>query len=51
MFEIAHGAALAAEIPNSRLLTLEGAGHVRHRADWEVIAQAILEHTASHGSH
>jgi pimeloyl-ACP methyl ester carboxylesterase len=46
MFDVAHGAALSEEIPGARLLTLEGAGHVRHRADWDAIAQAILEHTS-----
>jgi len=45
MFPLAHGDALAREIPGARLLTLEGAGHGVERADWETIAQAILEHT------
>jgi pimeloyl-ACP methyl ester carboxylesterase len=44
MFPIQHGEALAAEIPNARLLRLEGAGHGVDRADWETIAEAILEH-------
>jgi pimeloyl-ACP methyl ester carboxylesterase len=47
MFPLAHGQALAAEIPGARLLTLEGAGHGVDRADWEPIAQAILAHTAA----
>jgi pimeloyl-ACP methyl ester carboxylesterase len=46
MFPLAHGQALAEEIPNARLLTLEGAGHGIYRADWEAIAGAIVEHTA-----
>jgi pimeloyl-ACP methyl ester carboxylesterase len=46
MFPLAHGQALAEEIPRARLLTLEGAGHGVDRADWKNIAQAILEHTA-----
>jgi pimeloyl-ACP methyl ester carboxylesterase len=46
MFDIAHGVALSEEIPGARLLSLEGAGHLRHPADWETIAQAILEHTS-----
>jgi pimeloyl-ACP methyl ester carboxylesterase len=46
MFPLAHGEALAREIPGARLLTLEGAGHGVERADWETIARAILAHTA-----
>jgi pimeloyl-ACP methyl ester carboxylesterase len=46
MFPLAHGQALAREIPGARLLTLEGAGHGVDRADWEPIAHAILAHTA-----
>ena len=45
MFPLAHGEALATEIPGARLLTLEGAGHGVDRADWEPIARAILTHT------
>jgi pimeloyl-ACP methyl ester carboxylesterase len=45
MFPLAHGRALAEEIPNARLLTLEGAGHGVDRADWEPIVGAILAHT------
>jgi pimeloyl-ACP methyl ester carboxylesterase len=45
MFPPEHGAALAAEIPDARLLTLEGAGHGVYRADWENIVSAILEPT------
>ncbi len=44
MFPIGHGEALAEEIPDARLLRLEGAGHGVHRADWEAIIAAILEH-------
>jgi pimeloyl-ACP methyl ester carboxylesterase len=47
MFPVKHGEALAEEIPGARLLALEGAGHGVNRADWETIAQAILEHTAA----
>jgi pimeloyl-ACP methyl ester carboxylesterase len=47
MFPLEHGEAVAAEIPNARLLLLEDAGHGIHRADWEAIAHAILEHTAA----
>ena len=48
MFPIEHGAAVAREIPDARLLTLEEAGHGVERADWETIARAILAHTV-HG--
>jgi pimeloyl-ACP methyl ester carboxylesterase len=47
MFPLAHGRALAEEIPGAKLLTLEGAGHGVDRADWEPIAHAILAHTAA----
>jgi pimeloyl-ACP methyl ester carboxylesterase len=46
MFPPAHGEALAAEIPDARLLTLEGAGHGIDRADWDAVTRAILEHTS-----
>jgi pimeloyl-ACP methyl ester carboxylesterase len=47
MFPLAHGRALAQEIPGARLLTLERAGHGVDRADWERIARAIHAHTAA----
>jgi pimeloyl-ACP methyl ester carboxylesterase len=46
MFPLAHGQALAEEIPRASLLTLKGAGHGVDRADWEPIAHAVLTHTA-----
>jgi pimeloyl-ACP methyl ester carboxylesterase len=45
MFPIEHGAALADEIPDARLMALEGAGHGVERSDWAPIVRAILEHT------
>jgi pimeloyl-ACP methyl ester carboxylesterase len=45
MFPIEHGEALAEEIPGARLLRLEGDGHGVDRADWEVVVEAILDHT------
>jgi len=47
MFALEHGEALAEEIPNANLLTLEGAGHGVQRADWKTIVRAIIEHTAA----
>ena len=47
MFPLAHGQALAEEIPGARLLTLEGAGHGVDRADCESITHAILAHTGA----
>lgn len=41
-----HGLALIDEIPNSVLLTLEGAGHENHPDDWEDIIHTVTEHTA-----
>jgi pimeloyl-ACP methyl ester carboxylesterase len=46
MFPHEHGRALAAEIADARLLTLEGAGHDLPRATWDLVVPAILEHTA-----
>jgi pimeloyl-ACP methyl ester carboxylesterase len=47
LFPHEHGVALADEIPEARLLTLEGAGHGLPRATWDVVVPAILEHTAA----
>jgi pimeloyl-ACP methyl ester carboxylesterase len=46
MFPLEHGQKLAEEIPNARLLSLQGAGHGVDRADWQTIVAAIVEHTA-----
>lgn len=46
MFPLAHGEALAHEIPGATLLALENAGHGVDRADWEAIVHAIVQHTA-----
>jgi len=50
MFPIAHGEALAAEIPGAKLLPLPGAGHGLYSADWETIVRAVLDHTAARPS-
>jgi pimeloyl-ACP methyl ester carboxylesterase len=47
MFPPEHGEALAEEIPGSRLLLIEGGGHGVERADWNTLARAIIDHTAS----
>jgi pimeloyl-ACP methyl ester carboxylesterase len=49
MFPLAHGEALAEEIPGASLLTLDGAGHGIEPVDWEPIVRAILAHTAGPG--
>jgi pimeloyl-ACP methyl ester carboxylesterase len=41
----AHGKALADAVPASRLVTLEGAGHEIHKADWALIIAEIAAHT------
>ena len=48
LFALAHGEALAQEIPGATLLTLDAAGHGVDRRDWESIVSAILEHTSRH---
>jgi pimeloyl-ACP methyl ester carboxylesterase len=45
LFPLAHGRALAEEIPGARLLELPGAGHGLEREDWDVVVPAILDHT------
>jgi pimeloyl-ACP methyl ester carboxylesterase len=42
----AHGLALEAALSRPTLLTLEGTGHELHRADWTIIIDAIVQHTA-----
>lgn len=47
LFPLAHGEALASEIPGARLLALEGVGHEHPpRQVWGLVVNAILEHTA-----
>jgi pimeloyl-ACP methyl ester carboxylesterase len=46
MFPLAHGEALAEEIPGARLLVLPAAGHGVERADWETIVDAVITCTA-----
>jgi pimeloyl-ACP methyl ester carboxylesterase len=46
MFPLAHGEALADEIPDATLLALDRAGHGVDRADWGTMVHAIAHHTA-----
>lgn len=41
-----HGVALANELPNASLITLEGTGHEIHEDDWDKIINAIFVHTS-----
>jgi pimeloyl-ACP methyl ester carboxylesterase len=45
MFPLAHGEALAGEIPDAMLLALDRAGHGVDRADWDTIVHAVVDHT------
>jgi pimeloyl-ACP methyl ester carboxylesterase len=45
LFPLAHGEALAAEIPGATLLVLDRAGHGVDPADWQIIVPAIVAHT------
>lgn len=47
LFPLAHGRALADEIPGARLLVLQGAGHVLHPDDHDAVARAILDHASN----
>jgi pimeloyl-ACP methyl ester carboxylesterase len=47
MFPLPHGEALAREIPNARLVTVEGMGHeYPPRPAWDVVIGELLRHTA-----
>jgi pimeloyl-ACP methyl ester carboxylesterase len=45
LFPLAHGKALASEIPSARLLTMDRAGHELPTAVWHQVTAAVLEHT------
>jgi pimeloyl-ACP methyl ester carboxylesterase len=40
-----HAQALAEAIAQARLITLEGAGHEIHKADWDLVVSEIFSHT------
>ena len=44
---LAHGVALAADIPGARLLTLDGVGHELPMVTWDGVLAALLDHTAT----
>jgi pimeloyl-ACP methyl ester carboxylesterase len=46
LFPIEHGQALANEIPNAKLITLEGVGHELPRGSWDVAVPAVLAQSA-----
>jgi pimeloyl-ACP methyl ester carboxylesterase len=45
VFPLGHALALEKEIPDARLLTLEGTGHELPRAVWDAVVPAIVKHT------
>jgi pimeloyl-ACP methyl ester carboxylesterase len=45
VFPIAHGAALAGDIPGARLLELEQTGHELPPAVWDTVIPAFIEHS------
>jgi len=45
VFPVEHGETLAAAVPGARLVRLEGGGHELHKADWDTIIGALVEHT------
>ncbi|NJM74646.1 MAG: hypothetical protein HC852_01435 [Acaryochloridaceae cyanobacterium RU_4_10] len=42
-----NGVALAKEVPDATLLTLEGIAHELHQNDWDAIIDAIIKHMNS----
>ena len=46
MYPLAHGRALADEIPAAQLLVLERVGHELPARVWDTVAESILRHTA-----
>lgn len=46
IFPLEHGIALSKEVAGSKIVRIEGGGHELHRADWDTIIGAIVEHTS-----
>jgi pimeloyl-ACP methyl ester carboxylesterase len=46
VFPLDHGRALAAELPNARLLVLPGSGHLVLGPSWDLVVPALLAHTS-----
>jgi pimeloyl-ACP methyl ester carboxylesterase len=46
VYPIEHGVALADVVAGAKLVRLDGGGHELHRADWDTIIGAIVEHTS-----
>lgn len=46
VYPIEHGVALSQAVAGAKLIRLEGGGHELHRADWDMIIDAIVEHTS-----
>ena len=52
VFPLGHALALEKEIPDARLLILEGTGHELPRTVWDIVVPAIVEHTSdTHRGH
>jgi pimeloyl-ACP methyl ester carboxylesterase len=47
VYPIEHGIALAQAVDGAKLVRVEGGGHELHRADWDTIISAIVEHTTT----
>jgi len=47
LFPLAHGRALADEIPGARLLVVDGLGHELPRWSWDQVLPAVVAHTGS----
>ena len=46
LFPLPHGEMLAREIPNARLVPMNGAGHELPRAVWDEVIPELIKHTA-----
>lgn len=46
IFPIGHAEAVVAAVNGAKLLRVEGGGHELHQADWDVMVEALVAHTA-----